>query len=60
MQASRLWNGGIPELFRNLAVNKPAFLPTGVLLALWVGFLVAVAWIVAVSLLASLGERRES
>jgi hypothetical protein len=61
MQASRLWNGGIAEIFRNLAVNKPDFLPAGVLLALWVGFLLAVAGIVAVSVLvASLGERGES
>jgi hypothetical protein len=51
MQASRLWNGGMEELFRNLAVNKPDFLPAGVLLALWVGFLLAVAGIVAVSVL---------
>ena len=61
MQASRLWNGGIPELFQNLAVNKPDFLPAGVLLALWVGFLLAVAGVVAVSVLTALrGERGES
>jgi hypothetical protein len=61
MQASRLLNGGIPELFRNLAVNKPDFLPPGALLALWVGFLVAVAGIFAVTvLLASAGERGKS
>jgi hypothetical protein len=61
MQASRLWNGGMAELFRNLAVNKPDFLPAGVLVVLWVGFLAAVAGIVAVSVLtASLGERGES
>jgi hypothetical protein len=60
MQASRLWHGGIPELFRNLAVNKPDFLSAGVLLALWVGFFFAVAGIVTVSVLvASLGERGE-
>jgi hypothetical protein len=56
MQASRLWNGGIAELFRNLAVNKPDFLPAGVLLALWVGFLLAVAGVVAVSVLTSRPE----
>jgi hypothetical protein len=61
MQASRLLNGGIPELFRNLAVNKPDFLPASVLLALWAGFLAAVAGIVAVSVLtASRGERGEA
>jgi hypothetical protein len=61
MQASRLWHGGIPELFRNLAVNKPDFLPSGVLLALWVGFLLAVAGIITVSVLVALfGERGES
>jgi hypothetical protein len=61
MQASRLWNGGITELFRNLAVNKPDFLPAGVLLALWVGFLLAVAGIVAVSVFLALrGKRDES
>jgi len=58
MQASRLWNGGITELFRNLAVNKPDFLPAGVLLALWAGFLAAVAGIVAVTVLNTrLGRR---
>jgi len=61
MQASRLWNGGIPELFRNLAVNKPDFLPAGVLLALWLGSLFAVAGIVTVSVtVALLGESGES
>jgi len=57
MQASLLWNGGIPDLFRNLALNKPDFLPAGVLLALWLSFLLAVAGIIAVSVLASLGEQ---
>jgi 4-amino-4-deoxy-L-arabinose transferase-like glycosyltransferase len=51
MQVSRLLHGGVPELFRNLAVNKPDFLPAGMLVALWVGFLLAVAGIVAVSVL---------
>jgi hypothetical protein len=61
MQASRLWKGIMPELFRNLAVNKPDFLPAGVLLALWVGFLFAVAGTIAVSVLVALpGERGES
>jgi hypothetical protein len=36
------------ELFRNLAVNKPDFLSSGVLIALWIIFLAALAAIVAV------------
>ena len=58
MHASRLLNGGVAELFRNLAVNKPDFLSPGVLLVLCVSFLLAVVGVVAVSvLLASGGER---
>jgi hypothetical protein len=57
MHASRLWSGGLAELFRNLAANKPDFLPAGVLLALWVGFLLAVAGIVAVAVLTARTNR---
>jgi hypothetical protein len=50
MQASRLLNGGMAELLRNLAVNKPDFVSAGALLALWAGFLLAIAGVIAVSL----------
>jgi len=40
--------GNFGQLFRNLAVNKPAFLTPVVLIGLWIGFLAAVALSVAV------------
>jgi hypothetical protein len=46
------------ELFTNFAI-KPDFLP-GILLTLWLAFLLAVAGIVAVSFLAAFGERGKS
>lgn len=51
LHAGQLLHGGAAALFRNLAVNKPDFLTAGVLLALFVGFLLAIAGVLAVSLL---------
>jgi hypothetical protein len=58
MHAGQLLYGGIPALFRNLAVNKPDFLTAGVLLALFVGFLLAIAGVVAVSVSIALFRER--
>lgn len=60
MQASALVNGGMAELFRNLAVNKPDFLSADILFALWVGFLLAIAGVVAVTLLLTFSKRSEA
>ncbi len=58
LHAGQLLHGGAAALFRNLAINKPAFLTTGTLLALFVGFLLAIAGIVAVSVLTALFSER--
>ena len=60
MQASRLVNGGMAEVFRNLALNKPDFFSAGMLHALWAGFLLAIAGMITVSVLASFSERGKS
>lgn len=60
MKIGRLVHGGISELFRNLSVNKPDFLSSGVLLTLWIAFLLAVAGIAGVSFLAAFSERGKS
>jgi hypothetical protein len=48
------------ELFHNLATNKPDFLSPGVLIALWIVFLAALAAIVAAGFLAGFGQRSET
>ncbi len=48
------------QLFRNLAVNKPDFLSPGVLIALWIVFLAALASIVAVGFYSGFGERSKT
>jgi hypothetical protein len=48
------------ELFRNLAVNKPGFLTPGVLVVMWVVFLVAIAATVTVGFLSAFGKRSEA
>jgi hypothetical protein len=61
MHISQLSGGGAAQLFRNLAVNKPGFLPSWVLAALCLTYVLAIAAIIAVSLLlASRCERSES
>jgi hypothetical protein len=55
MHAGQFLHGGTAALFRNLAVNKPDFLTPGMLLALFAGFLLAIAGVVAVSVLTALG-----
>ncbi len=48
------------ELFRNLAANKPGFLSPGILIALWIVFLAALAAIVAAGFLSAFGQRSET
>jgi hypothetical protein len=58
--AARIGQIFSPELFRNLAANKPDFLSPGVLIALWIVFLAALGAIVAVGFLSAFGQRGET